>query len=250
METEQFYLIWGDSLQFEFCPGGNEGRELFQLSIRDRHLWVNSTLLFKAVCIEEAPLPDPIARLLFKLIFPLSKWEIEQSQDMMIDGPYLEIQYSDADGRGAWIRAFSFSHEAAWDFIDAVFELCHLSDAGRLRNTLLFQKINYAEEGNMELQTICNEVLVIEEGLMYGTIPFAYDNLMSALKPGHPMEILDEMLAEIFWDVQAGREPSVEALKSTLDNFKQFRKVFKVQNMNAPIRHLTAYIKEKEAEAK
>ena len=102
----------------------------------------------------------------------------------------------------------------------------------------------------MELQEICDEVLSIEEGLMYGTIPFAYDNLMSALKPGHPMEILDDMLSEIFWDVQAGKEPAMESLKTTLDNFKQFRKVLKVNAMNAPIRDLTAYIRGKEAALK
>ena len=60
------------------------------------------------------------------------------------------------------------------------------------------------------------------------------------------MEILDEILSEIFWDVQAGKEPSMDSLKSTLNNFKQFRKNFKVTAMNAPIRNLTAYIRDKE----
>ena len=34
------------------------------------------------------------------------------------------------------------------------------------------------------LEKICEEVVNIEEGLMFGTILFRYDNLMSAMKPG------------------------------------------------------------------
>ena len=65
----------------------------------------------------------------------------------------------------------------------------------------------------MTLKEICDMVLEIEEGLMYGSISFEYDNLMCAMKSGHPMEILDEMLATIFWDVQSGTEPSRENIE-------------------------------------
>ena len=94
-----------------------------------------------------------------------------------------------------------------------------------------------------ELKQICREVLAIEEKLMYGQIAFEYDNLMCALKPGHPMEILDDMLSQIFWDVQAGQEPSLESLRTTLVDFKEFRTAFKVNEMTRPIRELEEYIK-------
>lgn len=94
----------------------------------------------------------------------------------------------------------------------------------------------------MTLKEICDMVLEIEEGLMYGSISFEYDNLMCAMKPGHPMEILDEILANIFWDVQAGKQPSQAALKKTLSLFKSFKGSFKVKEMKKPIDALEEYI--------
>lgn len=60
------------------------------------------------------------------------------------------------------------------------------------------------------LYDICEMVIDVEEGLMTGEVSIVYDNLMSAMRPGHPMEILDSILAEIFWDVQAGKEPPLQ----------------------------------------
>ena len=76
----------------------------------------------------------------------------------------------------------------------------------------------------------------------YGAISFSYDNLMSALKPGHPMEILDSILATIFFDVQAGKEPPREKLEETLEGFKAFKETFKVREMSRPIKDLTDYL--------
>ena len=93
------------------------------------------------------------------------------------------------------------------------------------------------------LYEICEEVVDIEEGLMFGTIPFSYDNLMSAMKPGHPMEILDSILATIFFDVQAGKEPPREKIEETLKEFRSFKNAFKVKELNKPIKDLTEYLK-------
>ncbi len=95
---------------------------------------------------------------------------------------------------------------------------------------------------------ICEDVVDIEEGLMYGTIGFSYDNLMSAMKPGHPMEILDGILATIFWDVQVGNEPPRENIEQTIKDFKAFKKAFKVKELNRPIKDLEAYLKQKNEE--
>lgn len=89
---------------------------------------------------------------------------------------------------------------------------------------------------------ICEDVINIEEGLMYETISFSYDNLMSAMKPGHPMDILDSMLTTIFFDVQAGKEPPREKIEETIKDFKSFKKAFKVKEMDQPIKDLTNYL--------
>lgn len=93
------------------------------------------------------------------------------------------------------------------------------------------------------LEKICEEVVDIEEGLMFGTIMFRYDNLMSAMKPGHPMEILDSILANIYFTVIGGKEPPMEKMEETLKNFRGFKSAFAVKEMNKPIRELSDYIK-------
>ena len=95
------------------------------------------------------------------------------------------------------------------------------------------------------LQDIYEMVIDVEEGLMTGEVSFVYDNLMSAMKPGHPMEILDSILAEIFWDVQAGNELPLEKVIHVRDQMKAFKKAFKVTKLNAAIKEMTAYIVEK-----
>lgn len=98
-----------------------------------------------------------------------------------------------------------------------------------------------------KLEAICEEVVDIEEGLMIGTIQFRYDNLMSAMKPGHPMEILDSLLANIYFTVTGGKEPSIAKLEETLRNFKGFKNAFDVKEMNKPIKELSDYIKARKA---
>lgn len=93
------------------------------------------------------------------------------------------------------------------------------------------------------LEKICEEVVNIEEGLMFGTILFRYDNLMSAMKPGHPMEILDSLLANIYFSVMGGKEPSMEKMEETLKSFRSFKSTFAVKEMNKPIKELADYIK-------
>ena len=93
------------------------------------------------------------------------------------------------------------------------------------------------------LEKICEEVVDIEEGLMFGTILFRYDNLMSAMKPGHPMEILDSLLANIYFTVMGGKEPPMEKMEETLKNFRGFKSAFAVKEMSKPIKELSDYIK-------
>ncbi len=95
------------------------------------------------------------------------------------------------------------------------------------------------------LYEICEDVVDIEEGLMTGTISFHYDNLMSAIKPGHSMLILDSILATIFFDVQAGIEPPREKTEKTIADLREFKKTFGVKELARPIRNLSDYLKRK-----
>lgn len=94
----------------------------------------------------------------------------------------------------------------------------------------------------MNLNDICQEILTIEEGLDYGTIEFTYDKLASAMKCGHPVEILDNIIAEIFWDIQAGKEPEKDKLENVLKGLKRFKRSFKVKELGKPIKNMEAYL--------
>lgn len=96
----------------------------------------------------------------------------------------------------------------------------------------------------MSLSEIFQALLAIEEGLDYGTIEFTYDNLSSAMKCGHPVEILDDIMAEVFWEVQAGKEPDRAKVENLLKGLKRFKRSFKVKELSKPIMDLGTYLAE------
>ena len=100
----------------------------------------------------------------------------------------------------------------------------------------------------MTLEEICESIVDVEEGLMLGTISFSYDNLMSAMKPGHPMEILDSILAQIYFDAINGKEPNLKTVKKVYDELTEFKSCFKVRKLAKPIKELAEYIKQRENE--
>lgn len=97
----------------------------------------------------------------------------------------------------------------------------------------------------MKLYDICTEIAEIEQKLDYGEIPFSYDKLMCAMKPGHPVEILDDVLATIYYDVIAGKTPDIKKVKKTLSGLEAFQRTFKV-DLKKQIKELKEYIKETE----
>lgn len=95
----------------------------------------------------------------------------------------------------------------------------------------------------MKLYDICKEIAVVEDKLAYGEIDFSYDKLMSAMKAGHPADILDDILSIIGWDVFAGKEPPIEKIEETLTRLKGFQSTFKV-DLKEIIKNLKEYITE------
>lgn len=94
----------------------------------------------------------------------------------------------------------------------------------------------------MNLNDIFKDILAIEEGLDCGTIAFTYDKLASAMKCGHPVEILDNIIAEMFWDIQEGKEPERDKLENVLKGLNRFKRSFKVKELSKPIKDLEAYL--------
>lgn len=98
----------------------------------------------------------------------------------------------------------------------------------------------------MNLYDICKKVAEIEEGLTYGEIQFEYNKLMCARKPGHPADLLDDILSQIGWVVFGGKDVSLERVKEWVRDFKAFKTSFKIKQLSAPIKHAQEYIKEME----
>ena len=98
----------------------------------------------------------------------------------------------------------------------------------------------------MTLHEICSEIMQIEKGLLNGEIEFRYDNLMSALKVGHPAEILDDILAEIGWRVFDGKDVELNRVKAWVEKLESFSEDFEIEELSAPIEHCKQYIKEQE----
>lgn len=94
------------------------------------------------------------------------------------------------------------------------------------------------------LYEICDEIGQVIEKLLYGTIEFHYDNLMCAMKSGHPGEILDDVLGIIGWDVFAGKEPPIQKVEETLQGLKEFQATFKV-DLSDIIKDLKEYLNNK-----
>ena len=99
----------------------------------------------------------------------------------------------------------------------------------------------------MTLNDICAEIAELEQRMFAGEIDFSYDNLMSAMKPGHPAELLDDVLSEIVWDVFANKPVSADRVITWIKHLKSFKRAFKVKELSAPIKHAEQYLKEQEA---
>lgn len=91
---------------------------------------------------------------------------------------------------------------------------------------------------------ISQQLSNIIDGMMCGTIEYTCDKLTSAMKCGHPADILDEMVGMAFIDTIPGDEPDRQHMEFLLKDLKRFKRSFKVKELAAPIKALTAHLSE------
>ncbi len=105
------------------------------------------------------------------------------------------------------------------------------------------------EQLNKELLDILYKFGAICGGIMFGEIPFTFngDALMCALKPGHPGDIMDDIVSMVYAKVDDDPFESLPTVKEGLASFKEFKKVFGIVSMKEPIEELSAYVKKVEA---
>lgn len=94
----------------------------------------------------------------------------------------------------------------------------------------------------MTINEICTSILDVKKALLEGRIEFTFDNLACAMKYDHPGWELDDILAEIFFDARADKEPEREKVENVLKGLKRFKRAYKVKELSDPIKKLTEYL--------
>ncbi len=111
--------------RFVFDPGGGEGLSCFRSFITAYDskylLWARSgTGTYGFRCeLNGVEIASADVRKITEKMFPLSKWELERSTQIILDGPYLEIGLSDMNCE-IYLQSSSFSHDAAWDMVKTI----------------------------------------------------------------------------------------------------------------------------------
>lgn len=93
-------------------------------------------------------------------------------------------------------------------------------------------------------QEICDRLSQIIDGMWRGTVIFTVDKLSSAMKCGHPADILDEMVGSAYMDTAFGDSPDRQHLNTLLKDLKRFKRSFKVKELAEPIKALEALLSE------
>lgn len=79
--------------------------------------------------------------------------------------------------------------------------------------------------------------------LAQGEIDYSCDNLVSAMKPGTPADLLDDILSMVGWDVFAGKKIEKERVSEWKEALEGFRNDFQIKELDEPIVHIREYLK-------
>ena len=93
------------------------------------------------------------------------------------------------------------------------------------------------------LKQICEELTGIEMGLMQGSVGFRYAAPAAVGKAGHPVEIMDDMLNPINYEVRHGRTPERGTVNKTLVKLRKFREAFEIEELDGPLADLGAWLR-------
>lgn len=95
------------------------------------------------------------------------------------------------------------------------------------------------------LDRICSDIANVALDMMEGKIDFKYDNLMSAMKPAHPCEIMDGIFQEVYFSVVKRQEPPIEKMEKTLHELEDFNEAFQIKELTKPLEEFAEYIKDR-----
>lgn len=93
-------------------------------------------------------------------------------------------------------------------------------------------------DNQKSLSEIMFEITRIQEKLCNGEIEFSYDKIFSALGAGHPAEIMDNIISDVFWTVRADEKPLKKDIEEMVSGLEGFKNEFEIEQLETPISHL------------
>ena len=91
------------------------------------------------------------------------------------------------------------------------------------------------------IKEICAELTGIEMGLMKGTVGFRGEPSAAAPKPGHPVDVLDDLLNPIIYEIRHGKTPESGTVATTLGKLKGFREAYGVEDLDQLQQDIATY---------
>ena len=92
------------------------------------------------------------------------------------------------------------------------------------------------------IKEILADLSGVEMGLMQGSVAFRFDSFMKAKKLGHPVEVMDDILSEMNYDVKRGKAPERGTVAKTMEKLKAFRDTYEVEDLDDPLREMSAWL--------
>lgn len=94
-----------------------------------------------------------------------------------------------------------------------------------------------------KLKIIFQELSSIADGMTSGRISFSVDKVSSAMKCGHPGDMLSEMVGYFLFSFTPEDEVPADQLEIFLKDLKRFKRSFKVKELSVPIKALEEHLK-------
>lgn len=95
----------------------------------------------------------------------------------------------------------------------------------------------------MHLLPVFQEISSIADGMTTGRISFSVDKVSSAMKCGHPGDMLSEMVGYFLFSFTPEDEIPADQLEIFLKDLKRFKRSFKVKELSGPIKTLEEHLK-------
>lgn len=95
----------------------------------------------------------------------------------------------------------------------------------------------------LKLQELCNNLVIIEQGLCTGEIKYFCPKMETLYKYGMPVDAFDDIIGDVVSTMQSNKQPTEKQLRKLLRGLNRFQKGYTV-DVSKQIDELENYISE------